>query len=396
MAGVTLDRVDKVFPDGTHAVRSLSLDIGDGEFVVLVGPSGCGKTTALRMVAGLEEASSGTIALGGEVINGLDPGDRDLAMVFQHYALYPHMSVYDNIGFPLKLAGVAKAERDEKVRRIARTVGLTQELNRKPSNLSGGQRQRVAMARAIVREPRAFLMDEPLSNLDAKLRVQMRAEVATLQRELGITTVYVTHDQVEAMTLGSRVAVMRGGVLQQCAPPQELYDRPTNVFVATFTGAPPMSLLEGTLMADADAVEVGSQVLALDARERVPGLRRLAGGPVLVGVRPERLEDAALTGGAPEGRRLTGEVVMREALGSDVLVHVAVTGTHALSAATWELSHEREDPAEREEQPGRRDATIVVGRFSPDSAVGLGARVEMVVAPGVLQCFDPASGEAIR
>src|SRR6266508_2583864 len=247
MAQVALTHVGKVYPDGTEAVRDLDLEISHGELVVLVGPSGCGKTTALRMVAGLEEITRGEIRIGERVINDLDPRERDIAMVFQNYALYPHMTVLENIGFPLKLAGVARSDREEKVRRVARTLGLERQLDRKPRQLSGGQRQRVAMGRAIIREPQVFLMDEPLSNLDAKLRVQMRAEISTLQKDIGVTTIYVTHDQVEAMTIGDRVAVMRRGELLQYAEPQEIYDRPGNMFVAGFIGSPPMNLIEAEL-----------------------------------------------------------------------------------------------------------------------------------------------------
>ena len=248
MAGVTFTGVSKVFADGTEAVRDLDLEVADGELAVFVGPSGCGKTTALRMVAGLEDVTAGTIEIGGRVINHLDPRERDIAMIFQNYALYPQMVIRDNVGFPLRLKGVKRQPRFEKVRSVVRTLGLEDQLARKPGQLSGGQRQRVAMGRAIVREPSVFLMDEPLSNLDAKLRVQMRAEISSLQRQLGTTTIYVTHDQVEAMTIGDRVAVMRGGELQQFDQAQEIYDRPRNLFVAGFVGSPPMNFVEGELI----------------------------------------------------------------------------------------------------------------------------------------------------
>src|SRR3989442_1851274 len=271
MAEITLDRLTKVYGDGPRAVSELDLEIGDGEFVVLVGPSGCGKTSALRMIAGLEPITEGRVLIGGEVVNDLPPKDRDVAMIFQNYALYPHMSAFDNMSFGLKLRGMKKERRRERVRSAARTLGLAEVLPKKPRTLSGGQRQRVAIGRAIVREPRAFLMDEPLSNLDAKLRVEMRAEIARLQRELEVTTIYVTHDHVEAMTLGDRVAIMRDGLLQQVAKPQELYDRPRNLFVAEFIGSPAMNLVgvdlvrsEGRIAAKFgwDTLAVGEQVVA--------------------------------------------------------------------------------------------------------------------------------------
>ena len=299
MAVVAFDAVSKVYPDGTRAVSSMDLEVGDQEFVVLVGPSGCGKTTALRMVAGLEEISEGRLRIGERVVNDVPPRDRDIAMVFQSYALYPHLSVYENIAFGLRLKKVPKDEIDRRVRNAANVLDLTQWLQRKPRNLSGGQRQRVAMGRAIVREPAAFLMDEPLSNLDAKLRVAMRAEIARLQDELGVTTIYVTHDQVEAMTMGDRVAVMRRGELQQVAPPQELYDRPVNVFVGGFIGSPAMNLLQGRIE-DGDGrgpvLRLGEQTLALDREllEERPALRAWMGRDLIAGIRPEELHDAAL------------------------------------------------------------------------------------------------------
>src|SRR5690242_20590336 len=289
MAEIAYDAVQKVYPDGTQAVHDLDLDIADGELMVLVGPSGCGKTTALRMLAGLEEISEGEIRIGERVVNDLTPKERDIAMVFQSYALYPHMTVYDNLAFGLKLRKTPKREIDERVRRAAKVLQIDEFLKRKPRALSGGQRQRVAMGRAIVREPHAFLMDEPLSNLDAKLRVQMRAEISRLQRELGATTIYVTHDQVEAMTMGDRVAVMRRGRLQQCAPPQALYDRPTNLFVAGFIGSPAMTFGQADVLA-ADRARVGETTLSIPT-----GHERLAayvGRSVALGVRPEHLRRA--------------------------------------------------------------------------------------------------------
>src|SRR5947209_2435779 len=291
MAEVTLENVVKVYPDGTEAVSDLSLEIADGELVVFVGPSGCGKTTALRMVAGLEEITSGTIRIGDRVVNRLPPRERDVAMVFQNYALYPHKSVYENLAFPLKLRRLGKAEIEQRVRRIARLLELEEQLPRRPRQLSGGQRQRVAMGRAIVREPQAFLMDEPLSNLDAKLRTQMRAEISLLHKELAVTTIYVTHDQVEAMTLGERVAEMRKGELQQVASPQEPYDRPVNLFVAGFVGSPATNFVEGEIeLGDGSVtVKVGAHHLAVDERERAMahGLDAYAGRKLVVGIRPE-------------------------------------------------------------------------------------------------------------
>ena len=296
MAGVTFSDVGKVYPDGTRAVNEMDLEITDGEFMVLVGPSGCGKTTALRMVAGLEEISEGVVKIGDRVVNHVPARDRDIAMVFQSYALYPHLTVYENIAFGLRLRRMPKDEIDKRVREAGRILGLEEFLGRKPRALSGGQRQRVAMGRAIVREPAAYLMDEPLSNLDAKLRVHMRAEIAGLQDNLGVTTIYVTHDQVEAMTMGDRVAVMRKGEIQQVAPPQELYERPVNLFVGGFIGSPAMNMVEATIERRGDTLValVGSQTLTLGSEvvEKRPGVERYVGRKVILGIRPESLEDA--------------------------------------------------------------------------------------------------------
>src|SRR2546430_15138048 len=315
MAEIALEKLTKVYGDGTRAVSELDLEIGDGEFVVLVGPSGCGKTSALRMVAGLEPITEGRVVIGGEVVNKLPPKDRDIAMIFQNYALYPHMSAFDNMAFGLKLRGMKKERRAERVNGAARTLGLDEVLPKKPRTLSGGQRQRVAMGRAIVREPRAFLMDEPLSNLDAKLRVEMRAEIARLQRELQVTTIYVTHDQVEAMTLGDRVAVMRDGVLQQVDVPQKLYDEPVNLFVAEFIGSPAMNLVNAELARANGHLEArfGEHRLRVDddVLGRRPALARYEGKQVVLGIRPEDLGDASLAGGS-EGRRLSAIVDIRE------------------------------------------------------------------------------------
>ncbi|MGA1438018.1 MAG: ABC transporter ATP-binding protein, partial [Ilumatobacteraceae bacterium] len=328
MATVTLDNVSKVYPNGFQAIQDLSIDIVDGEFLVLVGPSGCGKSTALRMIAGLEEISGGELRIGDRVVNDVEPKDRDIAMVFQNYALYPHMSVAENIGFALKLAKVSKDEIAQRVARAAEILELTSYLDRKPGQLSGGQRQRVAMGRAIVREPAAFLMDEPLSNLDAKLRVQMRAEIAALQRSLGVTTFYVTHDQVEAMTMGDRVAVIKDGVLQQVDTPQNLYDSPVNVFVAAFIGSPSMNLFAATLSVDGDSamLTLGSQQLTLsdEVLKSRPALREYAGRTLVVGIRPEDLEDAAEAPHIPESQRLSVPIKLIEALGSELMVHFSI------------------------------------------------------------------------
>ncbi len=351
MTEVALDRVSKVFPDGTTAVSDLDLQIVDAEFMVLVGPSGCGKTTALRMVAGLEEISRGIVRIGERVVNHIPARDRDIAMVFQSYALYPHLSVYENIAFGLRVKKVKKEEIDRRVREAARILDLEPFLKRKPRALSGGQRQRVAMGRAIVRQPQAFLMDEPLSNLDAKLRVHMRTEISRLQRELGVTTIYVTHDQVEAMTMGDRVAVMRKGELQQVADPQELYDRPLNLFVGGFIGSPAMNMVEAELTRTNGslAAEIGVEALALDEELLAarPALRGYEGRKVIVGIRPEHLEDAALASDTAPDRRLRGPIQLREALGSEVMVHISIEATPALTEDVRELAEDVTRPRYR-------------------------------------------------
>ena len=400
MAQVTLEQVEKVYPDGTRAVCELSLDIGDGELMVFVGPSGCGKTTALRMIAGLEEISAGEITIGERVVNRLPPKDRDVAMVFQSYALYPHKTVYDNMAFPLKLAKRPKSEIDEKVRRIAALLELEEHLDRKPRQLSGGQRQRVAMGRAIVREPQAFLMDEPLSNLDAKLRTQMRAEVSLLHRELGVTTVYVTHDQVEAMTLGERVAVMRKGVLQQVASPQELYNRPASLFVAGFIGSPSMNFLEAEIVRRDGSLEArfGNDGVAVDETEgrAFPALERYVGRRVILGVRPEHVQDAALVPDAPRDRRVRGLVRLREELGSEVVAHLQVEAAPVLSDDLRELAEDVDSAAVDELEHRRRQRrSAFVARFGSDTQVHEGATAEAVAAPGALRFFDPDTGAAI-
>jgi multiple sugar transport system ATP-binding protein len=392
MAEITLDKLTKIYGDGTRAVSDLDLEIGDGEFVVLVGPSGCGKTSALRMVAGLEPITGGRVVIGGEVVNKLPPKDRDIAMIFQNYALYPHMSAFDNMAFGLKLRGMKKDRRGERVNGAAKTLGLNEVLPKKPRTLSGGQRQRVAMGRAIVREPRAFLMDEPLSNLDAKLRVEMRAEIARLQRELNVTTIYVTHDQVEAMTLGDRVAIMRDGVLQQVAKPQELYDRPRNLFVAEFIGSPAMNLVgvdlarsNGGVVArfGDNTLEVDEQVLA-----RRPSLRSFDGRRLILGVRPEDLEDAAFSTGA-SGHRLSANVDIREDMGSEVYVHFGVAGKPVRGADV--KAAVGEDAVEVAEAKGN----VWVARVDRDTGAQEDGDMELVIDATRLHFFDPESGEAI-
>jgi len=385
MAGVVLEQVNKVYPNGYQAIFDLNLEIQDQEFLVLVGPSGCGKSTALRMVAGLEEISSGTMSIGDQVVNDVEPKDRDIAMVFQNYALYPHMSVYDNIGFALKLARTPKKELDERVRDAARILELDEFLDRKPGQLSGGQRQRVAMGRAIVRHPAAFLMDEPLSNLDAKLRVQMRAEIARLQRDLGITTLYVTHDQVEAMTMGDRVAVIKDGRLQQVDTPQNLYDHPANVFVGAFIGSPSMNLYEGTLSDDGGTLTLGSQAIELSPKviEARPGLRDHFGGQVVIGVRPEDLEDPAFSDSANRGNHLRSSVTLIEALGAEVMVHFQLDARSVDSG----------DP-DAIEEVGESGHTVA--RFDPRSAARIGSEIEIAVTVENIHFFDTESHAAIR
>ena len=399
MAQVAFERVSKIYPDGTRAVNDINLDIQDGEFMVLVGPSGCGKTTALRMVAGLEEISEGVLKIGDRVVNHVPSRDRDIAMVFQSYALYPHLSVYENIAFGLRLKKMSKDEIDTRVARAANILGLTDYLKRKPRALSGGQRQRVAMGRAIVREPAAFLMDEPLSNLDAKLRVQTRAEISKLQSDLGVTTVYVTHDQIEAMTMGTRVAVMRKGELQQVDEPQTLYDRPLNLFVGGFIGSPSMNMLDATIESSNGglAAKVGDQTISLgpEALENHPALKGYVGKQVILGIRPEDLEDAALETDAPAERRLRGRLELKEALGSEIMAHFAIKGAHAETDETRELA--KDAGAEGLSEPigvGEGEA-VIVGRFGARSRIKQGEEVTAVVDTRALHFFDPQTGNGI-
>jgi len=386
MASISLESVSKVYPNGFEAVRSLDLEIADGELMVVVGPSGCGKTTVLRMIAGLESVSGGTVSIGGRAVNNVAPRDRDIAMVFQNYALYPQMNVADNIGFGLRMRKLPKAEVNAHVEDAARVLGLTEVLKRRPGQLSGGQRQRVAMGRAIVREPSVFLMDEPLSNLDAKLRVQMRAEVSRVQQRIGVATIYVTHDQTEAMTLGHRVAVLRAGVLQQCDAPQVLYDTPANVFVAGFIGSPAMNLFEAALAPDLGSVKIGSQELKLPSSltRGLPGLRQYGDKHVVLGIRPEDLE---ATGGEVTGPTLQGDVELVEALGAEQLVHFR-TDANIVRA-------EEPDPAQADGATGLL-GDVNIARIAPRHHVAAGERITFTVAPDRLEFFDPASGDAIR
>jgi multiple sugar transport system ATP-binding protein len=402
MAEVIFDKVDKIYDNDVHAVHELSLEIGDGEFVVLVGPSGCGKTTALRMVAGLEDITDGKVSIGGRVVNDLTPKERDIAMVFQNYALYPHLSVADNIGFGLRLRHTPKDVVEERVGWAAGLLGLTPYLQRRPKELSGGQRQRVAMGRAIVRKPQVFLMDEPLSNLDAKLRVQMRAEIARIQHDVGVTTIYVTHDQVEAMTMGDRVAVMRKGELQQMAEPQKLYDSPKNLFVASFIGSPAMNIFEAKVERRGDglALELGDQELRVpdDVARRRPALAGYAGRALAVGIRPEHLEDAAVARNG--GARLRGHVLLTEALGSEILAHVELNAKPVVTDDVVEgavvNAEEQEVAADLMGDHGDGNKTTFVGRFDPTSRVKPDDDVELDVDTEKLQFFDLETGYAIH
>jgi multiple sugar transport system ATP-binding protein len=384
VSDVSLEKVNKVYENGFHAVHDMSLNIADGEFMVLVGPSGCGKTTALRMVAGLEDITSGILRIGGKEVNDETPKERDIAMVFQNYALYPHMTVAQNIGFALKLRKMPKAELDAKVKEAADILGLTDWLDRKPGQLSGGQRQRVAMGRAIVRQPSVFLMDEPLSNLDAKLRVQMRAEVARIQRHLNVSTIYVTHDQIEAMTMGDRVTVMRDGRLQQVDTPQHLYDNPDNIFVAAFIGSPAMNLYDAVIGENVRSIKLGSQ--EIDLPEAVvlkrPALRGYAGKDVVVGLRPEHLPAES---DQATGPKLVGEVDLVEALGSELVVHFTIDANRVLA----EGAVDKDEAAAVKKGEG-------VARVAAKTPVKPGDRLTFAVSIEDMQFFDPQTGLAIR
>jgi multiple sugar transport system ATP-binding protein len=374
MAAINFDHVTKRFPDGTVAVDDIELTVADAEFMIFVGPSGCGKTTALRMVAGLEEVTSGEIRIGGRVVNNLEPPDRDIAMVFQNYALYPHMSVADNIGFPLRMQRLKKAETSNRVREVAELLGIGDLLKRRPRELSGGQRQRVAMGRAIIRHPQAFLMDEPLSNLDAKLRVQMRAELVKLHRRLGVTTIYVTHDQTEAMTLGQRVAVLDKGVIQQVDTPQGLYRQPVNTFVASFIGSPPMNFIRGRLAEG--KLELGQHTITLPD-DLGGGLRR-GTGDVLVGLRPEEFEDARLHG---DGRQTTvlAEIEVTEQLGPETFAYFRVEGLDVVEIG--------DRPVEL--------AGALSARLDPRTSAAPGEQLSLAINPDGLHLFDLESGDSL-
>jgi multiple sugar transport system ATP-binding protein len=402
LAEIEFDSVSKIYDDGTQAVQDLDLDIADGELMVLVGPSGCGKTTALRMLAGLEEISDGEIRIGERVVNDLTPKDRDIAMVFQSYALYPHMTVEQNLAFGLKLRKLPKKEINDRVHRVAKILKIEEFLKRKPRALSGGQRQRVAMGRAIVRQPQAFLMDEPLSNLDAKLRVTLRAEIHQLQRSLGVTTIYVTHDQVEAMTMGDRVAVMQTGHLQQVDTPQVLYDNPVNEFVAGFIGSPSINLVHAQLdRSNGDlTVAFGDYKLAVDdqlARNR-SGLADYVGRTVMIGIRPEDFEDATLESDAPPDRRIEAVADLTEPLGSEVLVYFSVETTRIISSAVTAEAAEGDADIYfgRDDEDGDTEGVArLVARVNPRTRIAVGGKIELAVDTSRLYFFDPETREAI-
>ncbi|TIL95226.1 MAG: ABC transporter ATP-binding protein [Mesorhizobium sp.] len=381
MAEVILENICKTYGNNFRAIDQLNLSVEDGEFLILVGPSGCGKSTALRMIAGLEDITSGSLRIGGVDVVDMPPKDRDIAMVFQSYALYPHMTVFENIAFSMRLAGKPKAERKKRVDEIAKTLQLTSLLDSKPANLSGGQRQRVAMGRAMVREPAAFLMDEPLSNLDAKLRVQMRAEITSLQKQLGVTTIYVTHDQIEAMTMGDRVAVLKGGVLQQVDTPKRLYESPVNAFVAGFIGSPSMNLFEATLTGD----ELMSGTFAIRLQEaafvRRPGLRSFAGHKVVFGIRPEDLYDSSLESGR-KYQTIPAKVTSIEELGSEHIVHLNIDAV-------------RVDSGDPDAVDDFGLASNAVARFEPISAVHSGSEIRLAVDDAKFHFFDPETHLAI-
>ncbi len=389
MAEIVLDKVTKRYPDGFEAVKSMDLDINDGEFMILVGPSGSGKSTALRMIAGLEDISDGEVRIGDTVVNQIAPKDRDIAMVFQNYALYPHMSVRENMAFPLKLAGAPKEEIESKVQEAAKILDLTEHLDRRPANLSGGQRQRVAMGRAIVRNPKAFLMDEPLSNLDAKLRVQMRTEVSRIQSRLGTTTVYVTHDQTEAMTLGDRVAVLRAGILQQVGTPSELYDSPTNLFVAGFIGSPAMNFMPATLDGDTVHLPMADVRLTGEARERAAGAQ--SGQSVVAGIRPESFEDAALVSGDVRDRGATfrTKIDIVESLGAEKYAYFRVEESRVESDELRELAEDT-GSAELGATEGQ-----VVARVESASRITRGDEAELWLDSSKLHFFDLESGRSL-
>jgi multiple sugar transport system ATP-binding protein len=400
MGEIALEQVWKVFPDGTQAVRAVDLDIADGDLMVLVGPSGCGKTTLLRMVAGLEELTAGTIRIGENAVNETASKDRDIAMVFQNYALYPHMSVYENQAFGLKLRRLAKQEIDKRVRGIAGVLGLSDQLEKKPGQLSGGQRQRVAMGRAIVRQPAAFLMDEPLSNLDAKLRVQMRSEISKLQRDLGTTMIYVTHDQTEAMTMGTKVAVMKKGDLQQVDTPEALFARPRNIFVAGFIGSPGMNFVNATIAGDNGALFADFAGVRLHVDEEAvgarPALAAYKNRPVVLGIRPDSTEDAEIARDAPADRRFAGVAELRETVGSEAFVHFTFDAPPVVTEDTKELAEDTgTEMLEKLEEEASERKTPFIARMHARSRAREGERVEVVVDTRELHFFDPETGQGI-
>jgi multiple sugar transport system ATP-binding protein len=400
VGSVTFDRVSKVYDNGFRAVDNLDLQIRDGEFMVLVGPSGCGKTTALRMLAGLENISEGELVIDDRVVNDVAPQKRDIAMVFQNYALYPHLSVFDNMAYGLKIQKVKKDEIRRRVENIAGIIGLEDLLDRKPKALSGGQRQRVAMGRAIVREPKVFLMDEPLSNLDAKLRVQMRSEVARIQHELQATTVYVTHDQIEAMTMGDRVALMRRGVLQQVDTPMKLYNAPANLFVASFIGSPAMNLFEARLERRDGALvaQFGDQVLHIvpEAVTKPQELEAYLERPIALGLRPEHIEDAAVAADAPSWQRLRATVRSLEALGSEMIAHIEIAGKPVMTDEVKEVAADMDDSLLRNLEAEERDSKLpLVARFDVASRARTGDTIEIAVDATRVHYFDLDSGHAV-
>jgi multiple sugar transport system ATP-binding protein len=391
MSNIALEHITKRYPDGFEAVKDMNLNVGDSEFMILVGPSGCGKSTALRMVAGLEDITEGELKIDNEVVNQRAPKDRDIAMVFQNYALYPHMTVRDNMGFALKLAKAPKEEIDRKVAEAARILDLEQHLDRKPANLSGGQRQRVAMGRAIVRSPKAFLMDEPLSNLDAKLRVQMRTEISRIQQQLGTTTIYVTHDQTEAMTLGDRIAVMRAGLLQQVGSPTELYNHPNNLFVAGFIGSPSMNFLPGEF--DGQNLQIPLGTFRIPDQLRL----RLQAGPgggrrgVIVGLRPEHFEDAALVSPGAQGHTFRAKIDVLESMGSEYYAYFVIQAERVSASELEELAKD----AGAADLPHAHEGSQVVARLDAGSRVQQGAEAELWFNTQHLQLFDPESGQSL-
>ena len=387
MADIQLQKVTKRYPDGTEAVKAIDLDIGDGEFMILVGPSGCGKSTALRMIAGLEDISDGDLLIGGERVNDLAPRDRDIAMVFQNYALYPHMTVRENMGFALKLAKENESEIKQRVDEAAKILDLEQHLERKPANLSGGQRQRVAMGRAIVRSPKVFLMDEPLSNLDAKLRVQMRTEVSRIQQRVGTTTVYVTHDQTEAMTLGDRVAVMRGGIIQQVDSPKNLYEKPQNLFVAGFIGSPSMNFLPAHLEGDTIKLPFGDAPIPEGMRGKLRGDGKRE---VIAGVRPEHFEDASVEPDNP-GLKFKANVSVVESMGSELYAYFDVEHGQVESRDLKELAAD----AGMQDLPSHGDSQQVVARLDAASRARPGEQAELVLDTTHIQLFDPDGGGSL-